>query len=185
MHNSCALVVCRKVKRCLIVSIPTFVSALWVVNSCATSILLRHTTRWRGVWLFTSLASTSALWVINSCAAPVLLYLAARWRGFWLFAFLASISALWVINNCPTAVLLIYPARWRGVHFNISQLRTSGETPSKRSRLTILASPVSTAKSRWYLVCYENKKQETTNIKAGGSCPHSNFQSKFFQLFLI
>lgn len=149
MHNSCALVVCRKVKRCLIVSIPTFVSALWVDNSCATSILLCHATRWRDVWLFTSLASTCALWVINSCPAPVLLYLAARWTGFWLFASLASISALWVINNCATVVLLIYPARWRGVHFNVSQLRASGETPSNRRGLTILALPVSTAQRRW------------------------------------
>ena len=57
----------------LFTSVPSM-SALWVNNSCAASLLFFHAAWWRGDWLFTSLASIFASWVINSCTASVLLY---------------------------------------------------------------------------------------------------------------
>lgn len=96
------------------------ISALWVINSCATSVLLLNKSWWRGVLLPLFLASISAFWMINSYATFALLLYGAWWRGVRSSLSLASISVLWVINICATSALLLYEAHWKGVSLFLS-----------------------------------------------------------------
>ena len=121
----------------------------------------------RGVILNSSLASISALWVINNCATSLLLLEAAANRGVVLYSPLAWISALWVINNCATSFLLLKAAACSAIWLKKPPLRTSGETPSERSRDTIPTSPVHAASSKSWPGCSKYEKHENTNIKTG------------------
>ena len=84
------------------------ISALWVINSCATSVLLVNEARKRGVSLYLTVASISVLWVINSCPISVLLLCEAWWRCVSLSSPLASVFDLWVINIYAISALLLY-----------------------------------------------------------------------------